>query len=213
MISTLTKESLQTAATSLAATDPDLRRALEIGGAPRLWKRTATYSTFIRIILEQQVSLASAWNTYERLANLCEKKRVTPIAVQTLGTDRLKDIGFSRQKARYTSVLADQCLSGRFKIAGLGRLPDDEVRARIVAQLGMGDWTADMFLLLALCRSDIFPIGDLAVVNGFRSLTDQPDRDREQIIERAEAWRPHRAVATRMIWNYYLHIRGSKLPR
>lgn len=208
----LDKSSLQTAAKRLAKHDDEMRRALEIGGPPKLWKRTANFATLVRIILEQQVSLASAWNTYRRLESICDKHRVTPLAVDTLGVDRLKEIGFSRQKARYATVLADNCLSGRFKIRPLVSAPDDEVRDAVVSQLGMGDWTADMFLMLALCRTDIFPIGDLAIVNGLAELSGGDRVTGDELLRRAESWRPYRSVAARLIWGYYLNQRGTKLP-
>lgn len=211
-IISLDKTSLQSAAKRLAKKDDMLDAALRIGGPPKLWKRPATFATFVRIILEQQVSLASAWNTYRRLESLCDKKRVTPIAVDTLGVDRLKEIGFSRQKARYTTVLAENCLSRRFKIRPLVSAPDDEVRGAIVSQLGMGDWTADMFLLLALTRSDVFPIGDLAIVNGMAELSGGERLTGDDLLQRAEPWRPYRSVAARLVWGAYLQIRGKKLP-
>ena len=210
-IPTLDKPSLQTAAEQLARIDPVLQRALQSGGPPKLWKRPVNYATFVRIILEQQVSLASAWNTYERLRQRCPGRRVTPAAVADLGIDTLKSCGFSRQKARYTATLADQCIARHFRIGPLSKLPDDEVREQIVAQLGMGNWTADMFLMLALCRPDIFPVGDLAVVKGYEQLSGE-SLSTDQLVQRAQRWRPHRSVATRMIWCDYLQRKGTKLP-
>lgn len=209
---TLDAASLQAAANDLAASDPAMARALEVGGRPKLWKRTATFASFIRIILEQQVSLASAWRTYERLQNACDGGRVTPVAVLTLGDETLRSLGFSRQKARYTLALADDCRSGRFKIASLRHQSDDEVRARIIERLGMGHWTADMFLLLALCRRDVFPPGDLAIVKGIAALDGVDYDGADALVERAQVWKPYRSVATRMIWGFYLKSNDRTLP-
>ena len=212
MMESLDRDSLRCKADELAERDPLLADALRIGGQPKLWKRPATFATFIRIILEQQVSLASAWNTYERLRPTCPGGRVTPAAVAAIGQDGLKGLGFSRQKARYAEHLAQDCLAGRFKIRPLARLPDDEVRERIVARLGLGDWSADIYLMLALTRPDLLPIGDLAIVKGFGMLAERPDVTGDEILDHAHRWRPYRSVAARMIWGVYLQRKNTTLP-
>ncbi|MEM9828250.1 MAG: DNA-3-methyladenine glycosylase 2 family protein [Planctomycetota bacterium] len=209
---TLDRESLVHHAEALAQADPMMRRALDVGGRPKLWKRPVTFETFIRTILEQQVSLSSAWSTHSKLKQACPNKRVSPKAVRTLGQDGLRQLGFSRQKARYADTLAAECLAGRFPIRHLADKEDDQVREQITSQLGLGDWSADMILMLSLCRSDVFPVGDLALVNGAVDLGDESLRDRETLLQRSQDWRPFRSVATRMIWAYYLQSRKKKIP-
>ena len=176
-------------------------------GPPPTWKRPATLATLVRIILEQQVSLASAKATYDRLVDACDGK-VTHQAILKLGQANLASVGFSRQKSRYTFTLAQQVEAGNFKIGGLRRKPDEQVRSEITAQLGMGNWTADVFLMMALMRPDIFPTGDLALVKGLEELDGKTYADSEALLARAEPWRPYRSVATRMIWQSYLHKRS-----
>lgn len=200
----LEKKQLHAIAKKLAKNDPKLHRVYDRFGPPPLWKRPANFSTLIRIILEQQVALRAAWSTYERLRKSCQGK-VTAETVSNHGEHGLRDLGFSRQKARYANTLAETVLANEFPIGSLRHQDDDEVRRRILSQLGLGNWSADIFLLMALCRSDVFPIGDLAIVKGLRDMDGQDYADPEQILERAESWRPYRSVATRMIWQHYLN--------
>ena len=206
----LDKTSLRSTAEALASAHPILADALEIGGPPKLWKRPLTFATFTRVILEQQVSLASAWTTYQRLADAIAPSAVNAENVSRLGVDRLRAMGFSRQKARYVDVFATRCVEGHFRIGGLRFLDDDSARERIVGELGMGDWTADIIMMLALLRTDPFPVGDLALMKGLRQLAGVDSLTPDQAIELAEPWRPNRAVAARMIWAAYL--RGRPIP-
>ncbi|TWU60313.1 DNA-3-methyladenine glycosylase [Rubripirellula tenax] len=160
----------------------------------------------MRIILEQQVSLASAKSTFDRLAAACDGS-VTASRVQELGYDDLRSIGFSRQKARYAIALADDVIATRIRLRSLRHATDDEVRQAITARLGLGDWSADVFMMMALGRPDILPIGDLALVKGIAELDGIDYPDKSSIIRRAEPWQPYRSVATRMVWQNYLDRR------
>lgn len=206
----LDRETLRRTAEQLAGSDPALRRVLRQLGPPPMWGRPANYGTIVRIILEQNVSLAAAKSTFNRLRAACGRS-VTAAAVLRLGPDRLRELGFSRQKTRYTVTLAEDVRTGRFPIAPLRRLADDEVRQRITSRLGLGDWTADIFLLMALRRPDVFPLGDLALLKGLGELDGTEYASGEEVLRRADRWRPYRAVAARMIWQLYLHNRGRKL--
>ena len=214
MIRTLDKPSLERLAKQLARRDERLGLAWEIGGPPKLWKRTPNFATFVRIILEQQVSLASAWSTFNRLRS--EVTRVTPSTVAPLEEAGLRELGFSRQKARYAHTLAKDCLSRRFVIGRLSKMEDDAVREAVTSRLGLGDWSAEVFLLLALGRHDVLPLGDYALVKGWSELCGDETFDlgtaKADLLAAAEAWRPHRSVATRMVWAYYLNRRGTSLP-
>ena len=202
----MTKAAIAQAAVELARRDPRLREVHRRFGQPPLLRRPATFGTLLHIILEQQVSVASARATYQRLQQIC-REAVTPAAIMQLSDDGLRALGFSRQKARYALALADNCAAGNLKIDRLRRLPDDQVREQIVAQLGLGNWSADVFLMMALLRPDVLPVGDLALVKGVQEIDDMDYDDGEAILARAEAWRPYRSVATRMVWQWYVHGR------
>ncbi|WP_182870826.1 DNA-3-methyladenine glycosylase family protein [Rhodopirellula sp. JC639] len=206
----MTKKSLAEGAVRLAETDPVLRKIHRRFGPPPLLRRAATYATFVHIILEQQVSVESAKATFDRLNDAC-RNDPSPRAVRDLGDERLRQLGFSRQKARYALALADACLAGEFEIAALSRWDDETVRSQIVAQLGLGDWSADVYLMMALQRPDVLPLGDLALVKGIQEVDQTEYPSRQQIAERAESWRPLRSIATRMVWQWYVHQRGRDI--
>lgn len=195
----------------LIAVDPHLAAVHDRLGPPPLWKRPATLATLIRIILEQQVSLASAKSTFDKLKSACGGQVVAP-EILNLGDDGLRSLGFSRQKSRYTIALAQDVVDKTFRVGSLRHQSDDVVRATITARLGLGDWSADVFLMMALLRDDIFPTGDLALVKGLRELDGGDYDSKEKLIARAEPWRPYRSTATRMVWQSYLDQRNQVVP-
>ncbi len=199
----LNAKNIAVVAKKLSQADPSLARVLDLHGAPPLWKRPATFATFVRIILEQQVSLASAKSTFDKLRIACEGK-ITPQSVSELGDDGLRAVGFSRQKSRYAIALAEEVVERRFKIASLRHRGDDEVRGLITQRLGLGNWSADVYLMMALCRPDVLPVGDLGLVKGMMQLDGGDYDSSEKVLRRAEAWRPYRSVACRMVWQLYL---------
>lgn len=207
----LDDQSIKHAAQELAGTDPALGRVLDQHGPPPLWKRPATFATLVRIILEQQVSLASAFSTFGKLKAACGGN-VSAGAIKQLGDQGLRSVGFSRQKSRYAVALADDVLTGQFKVGSLRHRDDDEVRQQITARLGLGDWSADVFLMMALCRPDVLPTGDLGLVKGMTELDGGEYATKEKVVERAEVWRPYRSVACRMVWQLYLGNRNQNAP-
>jgi len=180
-------------------------------GDPPPWRRPATFATLVRIILEQQVSLASGKATFDRLRRRCNGT-INAKRIGELTPQELRGCGFSRQKARYVSALADDVTSRRFSVAALSRMNDEEARAAIVGRLGLGVWSADIFLLMALRRPDVLPTGDLGLIKGLEELDGQPYSSEVEIRERAESWRPYRSSATRLIWSLYLHNRNRLSP-
>jgi len=204
----LTAESLATGVDILTACDPDLAHIVERLGPPPLWARPPGFPTLIRIILEQQVSLASARAAFERLCAVLDP--LTPESFLSLGDEALRAIGFSRQKARYSRELALEILSGRLDLTALSSLPDHEVRAELTRVKGIGEWSANIYLLLSLLRPDAWPAGDLALalaVQRVKALDTRPTPfDLEQM---SEAWRPWRAVAARLFWHEYLSGRSG----
>ncbi len=205
----LNEVTLAAAAKQLARRDEHLRFIHKECGPPPLWARPAGFSTLIKIILEQQVSLASAASMFARL-----KRSVVPFhpaRMIELGEVHLKSLGLTRQKTAYCLDLAESLNDRRLRLAQLSRMSDDKVRAALMAIKGIGSWSADVYLLMVLRRPDIFPATDLALVTSVTSLkqlTNRPTTD--QFLAMAEAWRPYRAVAARMLWQYYLAQRAEK---
>ena len=194
----------------LAEQDADLAYIFQTFGTPPLWKREANFATLIHIILEQQVSLASALSAFNKLkAKLGD---ITPTNVLSLTDAELKAAYFSRQKILYARNLAETILSGKISLQSLEDLPDEEVKLELKKIKGIGDWTADIYLLMALLRADVMPKGDLALHVAWqklRKLTERPNS--AEFLTIAEKWKPFRAVAARLLWHFYLSAKNSKL--
>jgi len=199
----LSRGSLLSATRKLAAEDADLAAVVDTYGPPPLWAREPGFHTLMHIILEQQVSLASARAAYNRLVAATEQ--VVPERFLDLNDGELKAIGFSRQKAAYGRTLAEAILDGRLDLARLETLDDLEAKARLTAVRGIGSWTADIYLLMVLRRPDAWPSGDLALATAVQCVKHMRKRPTPETLERVgEAWRPWRAVAARILWHYYL---------
>jgi DNA-3-methyladenine glycosylase II len=195
---------LATAASELAAADPDLRAVLDRLGPPPLWGREPGFPTLVHIILEQQVSLASAKAAYTKLTAAASP--LEPAAFLTLDDATLKTIGFSGQKGRYCRNLAAAVLGGSLDLDAMTHLDNDEVREKLTAITGIGPWTADIYLLMVLGRPDIWPKGDLALVAAAKDLKGLDTTPSPAEFEAlGEGWRPWRSVAARMLWNHYLN--------
>jgi DNA-3-methyladenine glycosylase II len=203
----LTVRTLRAAARSLADADPQLGASVERYGPPPLWSREPTYATLVHLILEQQVSLASAQAAFDRLRAALGGS-IEPAALLRLSDAELRAIGFSRQKAGYARTLANATLDG-FDLAALDAMPDDEVRKALIAMPGIGPWTADIYLTMCLLRPDVWPHGDLALATSARDLLALDERPTfVELGAMAERWRPYRAVAARILWHDYLQRRG-----
>ena len=188
---------------ALAGVDDDLAGIVGRHGSPPLWDRPPGFETLVRIILEQQVSIASAEAALDRL--LRAAGAVEPSAILGAGESALRDAGLTRQKARYLVGLAADLVDGRLDLEALEDADDDDARAALMSVVGIGRWTADIYLLMALGRPDVWPVGDLALAGAIRrakGLATRPDAGQQQAI--AEAWRPNRAVAARLLWHAYL---------
>jgi DNA-3-methyladenine glycosylase II len=199
----LTEITVARAAKILARRDRDLASILERLGPPPLWARKPGFPTLINIILEQQVSLASAASIFARL-----QENVVPFhpaRMMELGETHLKSQGLTRQKTAYCLHLAQSLHDRRLILSRLTRMSDDEARSALMEVKGIGTWSADVYLLMALGRADIWPASDLALavaVKNLKQLDARPNSN--QLIEIAEAWRPFRSVAARMLWQSYL---------
>lgn len=199
----LDETKLQVAADWLAQRDVALAQVLEQYGYPPLWNREPGFSTLVHIILEQQVSLASANAAFRRLQE--HLTTVTPQGILTLSDETLRLFGFSRQKTTYVRALAAGVLENQLQLETLSTLPDETVRAVLKQFKGIGDWTADIYLSECLLRPDILPKGDIAMQEAFRVLKALPKRlDHAEFEAQTQHWRPWRSVGTRMLWHYYL---------
>lgn len=193
----------------LADKDTDLAFVFQNFGTPPLWKREANFATLIHIILEQQVSLASALSAFNKLK--AKLGNITPEGVLSLTDDELKAAYFSRQKILYARNLAETIVSGQLNLPSLENLPDEEVKIELKKIKGIGDWTADIYLLMAMLRADVMPKGDLALHvawQGLKQSEARPTSDEFQQI--AQKWKPFRAVAARLLWHYYLSAKKSR---
>jgi DNA-3-methyladenine glycosylase II len=192
----------------LTIRDADLARVIEAYGAPPLWVREPGFPSLVYIILEQQVSRASARAAFQRLRAAASP--LTPTRFLKLSDTQLKQIGFSRQKTLYTRLLAESLVKRHLDLNDLHDLSDDAARKFLIALKGIGTWTADIYLLSALRRPDIWPIGDLALavaVQEVKRLRSRPSPERLESL--SQLWRPYRAVAARLFWHAYLSKRGQ----
>jgi DNA-3-methyladenine glycosylase II len=202
----LTRRSLLAAARALSASDPDLARSVERFGPPPLWAREPGFATIVHLILEQQVSLASAQAAFDRLERALGT--ITPEGFLSLDDARLRAIGFSRQKAGYGRALATELLDG-FDLDSLAALEDDAVRHELVRLHGVGRWTSDVYLTMCLLRPDVWPHGDQALGSAAMEVAGLATRPTwDELATMAERWRPYRAVAARILWHHYLRVRG-----
>ena len=202
----LDEKTFAAAAAELCVADPDLAAIVERHGLPEFWAREPGLHTLVLLILEQQVSLASARAAYDRLA-----KRLGGLTAEGIlrsSDAELRADGFSRQKARYVRVLSSAIEDGSFDLDAIGRMDDESARVALVALPGIGPWTAEVYLLSALRRPDTWPVGDIALQEGARrarGLETRPSPDELRVI--GDGWRPHRATAARLLWHLYLSDR------
>ena len=201
--SPLTRKAFSQAIPILCDSDPDLARILSILDPPAFWTRQPGFASLMRIILEQQVSLASARATFERLRAAVSP--LTPGRFLKLDDATLKSYGFSRQKTAYGRNLANAIVDGQLNLSALEVKDDQTVRSKLLKVKGVGPWSANIYLLTVLRRPDIWPGEDLALaaaVQKLKRLTTRPTpRELEHL---SEVWKPWRAVAARLLWHYYI---------
>lgn len=203
----LTAASFAVGVDALTAQDPVLARTVARFGPPPFWQREPGFPTLVHIILEQQVSLASAQAAFDRLRMAVNP--VTPAGLLSLDDDALTRMGFSRRKRTYARRLAQAVLDGSLALDALPSLPDADVFARLTALKGIGPWTANVYLLMALRRPDVWPAGDIALAAGWHKAADMPARPAAADMAGIAAhWQPWRGVAARILWHHYLSEAG-----
>lgn len=196
----------------LASADPDLQKIIDTYNYPPFWSRPNSFESLVHIILEQQVSLASALSALNKLKERMQE--LTPARVLLLTDEDFRACYCSRQKTSYIKYLAEAILSGQLNLEEFHDLPDDEIRTQLVALKGIGNWTADVYLMFALQRADIFPIGDLAAVNALKRVKQLPaEISREQMLGITTQWAPYRTLAAMLLWHFYLSAPKQALPK
>ncbi len=209
MITSFNQSNYYSICNELASKDAGLSAVIQNYGYPPLWSRPNNFETLVHIILEQQVSLASALSALNKLKEHVQE--LTPSRVLLLTDEEMKACYCSRQKTSYIKYLAETLLSGKLNLTSLEEMDDDEVRSQLVALKGIGNWTADVYLMFVLHRTDIFPPGDLAAVNALKRFKSLPQGvSREEMLLAAEGWRPYRTIATMLLWHYYLSAPRSE---
>lgn len=203
-------QGLEEGARFLARRDPALARIMREHGLPRFPRRPAGFGTLLHIILEQQLSIDVAKRLWLRLRERC--RPLTPTNFLELDEPTLKNCGFTRQKIGYARGLASAICERRFSPAGLARLDDEAAMEALTALKGFGRWSAEVFLLFALGRPDVWPAEDLALRIAVQWMHDLPERPTgRHLRELGEAWRPWRSVAACVLWQFYL-VRLDRVP-
>jgi DNA-3-methyladenine glycosylase II len=194
----------------LSKKDQHLKAIISQYGYPPMWTRPASFSTLIHIILEQQVSLASAKAAFVKLKE--KIGTITPQKLLVLTDAEMRACYFSRQKTIYARHLSAGFFSKQLNLKKLSLLPDEKIREELKRIKGIGDWTVDIYLLFALQRTNIFPTGDLAMINAFKEIKKlEKQISKEEIVALSENWKPHRSIGTILLWHYYIQKRGLRI--
>lgn len=202
-IKTFSKDNFHSLCDKLAKKDKDFAPIISAHNYPPMWNRPNTFETLVHIILEQQVSLASALAALKKLQE--KTKGITPNKILKLTDEEMRACYVSRQKNVYIRGLAEALKDKHLVLEDLATLPDDGVREQLTKMKGIGNWTVDIYLIFVLQRADIFPFGDLAAVNAMKRLKDlNKATPREQLEEITMHWKPYRTIATMLLWHHYL---------
>lgn len=206
MITFFTQQNFHQLCNQLAADDASFSTIISASGYPPFWSRPNTFESLVHIILEQQVSVASALSALQKL-----KEKIGTVSAENLlllNDEELKSCYFSRQKTVYARDLARNILNGNLVLAEMETLPDEKIRQKLTSIKGIGNWTTDVYLMFILHRTDIFPVGDLAAVNSLKKIKNLPrETTKERLLQLTEAWKPFRTIATMLLWHEYLSRR------
>ncbi len=209
MFPSFTKKNFYSICDKLAKKDKHLLSIIKQYGYPPIWTRVASFQTLIHIILEQQVSLASARAALNKLKE--KSGTITAKKLLALSDEELKACYFSRQKMVYAKCLANTIVSKQINLKSFSTLEDAEIRQQLKMIKGIGDWTVDVYLLFALQRTDIFPLGDLAMISALKEVKHlNKETKKEEFLKLSESWKPYRSIATMLLWHYYIQKKGIK---
>ena len=211
MVTRLSEHKLHRHCDELAETEVVFRRILNDLGYPPFWTRPQTFATLVQIILEQQVSLASAFAAHQKL--VARLGDITPETIGSATDEDLKSCYFSRQKIRYVRALAEEVSMGNLVIELLNQLTDFEVRERLTAITGLGEWSASIYLMEALNRPDFFPLGDVALVNSMKhEFKLEKATSRDFLEQMSSKWSPRRTSACYLLWHAYIERKDLAYP-
>jgi DNA-3-methyladenine glycosylase II len=201
------REDLNRMASLVAKEDRLLAQALRQCGPLGLRNRPANFGSLLRVIVSQQVSAASASAIWRRVADI-----IQPMSAQQylrLTADQVEKLGLTQQKRTYVHGLASEIVSGQLSLRGLHRQSDQEAIERLCKIKGIGQWTAEVFVLFSLGRPDILPTGDLALQEAAKDLYELPSRPSAQDFElMGKRWAPYRGIAAHILWAYYRQLKG-----
>ena len=209
-INCFNESTFKTHCRKLCRLDADLKNIVVHYGYPPLWKRKASFETLIHIILEQQVSLASAKAALNKLKE--KIGAVTPQKITLLTDAELRACYFSRQKIVYARHLSEAIISKQLNLKKLEMQPDEYVRTELKKIKGIGDWTVDVYLMMVLQRTDLFPLGDIALVNSLKEVKClHKQTAKEELLLIADKWKPYRTIAAYLLWHAYIKKRNMKV--
>ena len=210
MVETFDESNFEYLCNHLAEKDDDLKLIVDTYGYPPMFTRRPTFETLLHIILEQQVSLASAKAALNKLKE--KIGTIVPEKLLLLTDLELRACYFSRQKIIYSKDLATAIINKQLNLDELILLPDETVRTELKKIKGIGEWTTDVYMMMAMQRADLFPVGDIALVNSMKTIKDLPRQTgAAALLFMAEKWRPYRTVAAFLLWHAYIKKRGIKL--
>jgi DNA-3-methyladenine glycosylase II len=194
----------------LAKADADLAKVINTYGYPPFWSRPNTFETLVHIILEQQVSLASALSALNRLKE--KTGDLSPENLLLLTDDDMRACYCSRQKTSYIRHLAEAICNNSINLQDLENQDHVQVRKQLTTLKGIGNWTTDVYLMFVLQHPDIFPIGDLAAVNGLKRIKNlAATTTKEDLLEIVNHYQPYRTLATMIVWHFYLSVGKKKV--
>ena len=193
----------------LTALDPIFAESLRVGGPLiRDFSRPGGFPGLLCLIIEQQLSTKVAAALWAKLQGMVGE--VTPDAILALADEDLRACGLSRQKIGYARGLARTIADGRLDFDAIHAMDDEEAVAALVALKGIGRWTAEIYLMMALGRPDIWPVGDLAIQLGVQRLKGWAEKPTPaQLLAVAEPWRPHRSLAAKLVWHHYVALQNQ----
>lgn len=185
--------------------DDVLKRIISEFGLPIIQKREEGFASMCHIILEQQVSIASAKAAYEKLVNLVGK--VDPFTIHNATDEDLRSCGISRQKTIYLKDVAQRVIRKELSFSSLPMKTEQQIRNELIQIKGVGNWSIDVYLMFCMQSQDIIPLGDIAIKNTLMELYNC--QSEEEMLAISSNWKPFRTLASFIIWHYYLKKRGK----
>ncbi len=189
----------------LTQKDDVLKRIISEFGLPIIQKREEGFASMCNIILEQQVSIASAKAAYEKLVNLVGK--VDPFTIHNATDEDLRSCGISRQKTIYLKDVAQRVIRKELSFSSLPMKTEQQIRNELIQIKGVGNWSIDVYLMFCMQYQDIIPLGDIAIKNTLMELYNC--QSEEEMLAISYNWKPFRTLASFIIWHYYLKKRGK----